>query len=259
MTKIILRKTTKFNAIFLAAILVVGTITLSNSSFMVGAQAQQFNGMDQMYNNYEPEYGTDNSYDNKQSYEKENNYYKSKDSSSNVKCNNINVNNNGFNEVELNALQPFLNGLETDEAQASDEGEIGASSIGSDGGRPSGSDTESRVVCINNNDNTVTTGTNEDNGGETDQCAVVKACFEDFLGPEDFETLTMALENGLNLTIGEQPETLNSFADICEVLDGLTMFELRGAIGDILGALDIILEDINGLFDCIAEALDIPV
>ena len=27
---------------------------------MIGAQAQQFNGMDQRYNNYEPEYGQDN-------------------------------------------------------------------------------------------------------------------------------------------------------------------------------------------------------
>ena len=53
-------KTTKYSAIFLAAILVAGTIALSNSSFMVGAQAQQFNGMDQRYNSYEPDYGTDN-------------------------------------------------------------------------------------------------------------------------------------------------------------------------------------------------------
>ena len=68
MTKIILRKTTKYSAIFLAAILVAGTFALSNSSFMVGAQAQQFNGMDQKYNSYEPDYGMDNSYD-KRSYD----------------------------------------------------------------------------------------------------------------------------------------------------------------------------------------------
>ena len=47
--------TTKYSTIFLAAILVAGTFALSNSSFMVGAQAQQFNGMDQRYNSYEPE------------------------------------------------------------------------------------------------------------------------------------------------------------------------------------------------------------
>ena len=41
MTKISSRKTSKYNTIFLAAILIAGTIALSNSSFMVGAQAQQ--------------------------------------------------------------------------------------------------------------------------------------------------------------------------------------------------------------------------
>ena len=79
-------------------------------------------------------------------------------------------------EVELNALQPFLNGLATDEAQASDEGEIGASSIGSDGGRPSGSDTDSRFVCINNNNNEVSDVT-DDNGNGDDG---VDACVECF-------------------------------------------------------------------------------
>jgi hypothetical protein len=57
--KIILRKTTKYSAIFLAAILVAGTIGLSNSSFRIGAQAPQYYGMDQRYNSYQPEYGTD--------------------------------------------------------------------------------------------------------------------------------------------------------------------------------------------------------
>ena len=54
--------TTKANSVFLATVLVAGIIALSYPSFMVGAQAQQFNGMDQRYNSYEPEYGTDNKY-----------------------------------------------------------------------------------------------------------------------------------------------------------------------------------------------------
>ncbi len=49
-------------------------------------------------------------------------------------------------------MPPTLNGLAA-EAQE-DEGEVGASSLGSgggsnDGGRPSGSDSDSRFVCIN--------------------------------------------------------------------------------------------------------------
>ena len=39
--------------------------------------------------------------------------------------------------------------------KTADEGEIGAHSVGSDGGRLSGSDTDSRFVCINNNNNVV--------------------------------------------------------------------------------------------------------
>ena len=53
-----------------------------------------------------------------------------------------------------------LNGLAA-EAQASDEGEVGTSFSGNGGsdGRSSGSDTDFRFVCINNNDNEVGGGT----------------------------------------------------------------------------------------------------
>jgi hypothetical protein len=172
LTKIILKKTT--SAIFLAIVLIVGTFAAISPSFMIVANAQQY-GMDQRYNSYEPDYGMDNSYDDKQSYEKENSYYKSKDSSI-VKCNNINVNGLGNN-----ALQPALNGLATDETQAAEEGEVGASSIGSDGGRSSGSDTDFRVVCIYNNNFNVNEGgtTPEPPDGEVPS-------------PEDFATLQIA-------------------------------------------------------------------
>ena len=148
MSKIIL---TKINAGFLAIVLVAGAFVAIYPSYMIGAQAFQ------MDNNYEQAYGKD-SYDNKQSYGKDSNSYdKSKDSSSTIvkkiKCNNINVNVNGFNGVEVGTLPTALSSLATDETQASDEGEVGASSFGSDGGgRPSGSDSDSRFECINNND-----------------------------------------------------------------------------------------------------------
>ena len=79
------------------------------------------------------------SYDEKSYGKEDNSYDKSKDSSSafvkNIECNNINVNNNGFNEVELNSLPTALRGLASEEAQAlADEGEVSGSSIVSDGG-----------------------------------------------------------------------------------------------------------------------------
>jgi hypothetical protein len=148
--KIVLRKST--NAIFLAIVLIAGTFAAISPSFMVGAHAQQY-GMNQKYNSYEPDYGMDNSYDDKQSYGKDSNSYDKSKDSSNVKCNNINVNVNG--DIDIGASQ-VLGALATDEAQASaDEGEIGTNSVGSDGGRPSGSDNDPRFVCINNNNNVV--------------------------------------------------------------------------------------------------------
>jgi hypothetical protein len=57
--------TKKTSAIFLAIVLVAGTIALSFPSFMVGdVQAQRDYGMDKKYNSYEPNYEM-NSYDKK--------------------------------------------------------------------------------------------------------------------------------------------------------------------------------------------------
>ena len=65
MSKIV--STKKTNAIFLAIVLIAGTFAAISPSFMTGAQAFL------MDNNYEPDYGMD-SYDDKQSYGKDNSY-----------------------------------------------------------------------------------------------------------------------------------------------------------------------------------------
>jgi hypothetical protein len=146
LSKIILTK--KTNVIFLAIVLIVGTFAALSPSFLIGAQAFQ------MYNNYEPDYGM-NSHDGKQSYGKDNDYDKSKDS--NVKCNNINVNLNGFNDNEVDASTTSGLGALATQAQEDDEGEKGANSGhdrrgGGDDGRSSGHDSDSRFKCISNND-----------------------------------------------------------------------------------------------------------
>ena len=240
MSKIV--STKKINAGFLAIVLIIGTFAAISPSFMTGAQAFL------MDDNYESDYGM-NSYDGKQSYEKDNNYYKSKDSSSNVKCNNFNVNGLG-----INALPPALNGLATDETQAAaEEGEVGASSSGSDGGRSSGSNTDFRGVCIYNN-------IPPEPCAEADD---IEACFEENLLPEDFELLTNALENGITVEIEEGNfVSLNSFADICEALKGVTTwFQLFDALLNIAEELSDPTNPVaisGELVDCIAEALGIP-
>ena len=157
MNKIVTTK--KTSAIFLAIVLVAGTIALSSPSFMVGAQAVPEYGMEKKYSSYEEsEYGMD-SYD-KKAYGKDDSY-KSKDSNSvivkKVKCNNVNVNVNGL-DLNLTSV-PFLSNLLASEAHASDEGERGANSYGSNGGGSYGdkkSDSDNfKFVCINNNNNTV--------------------------------------------------------------------------------------------------------
>jgi endonuclease/exonuclease/phosphatase family metal-dependent hydrolase len=129
--------TKKISAIFLAIVLIGGTIFTFSSSFIRGAQA-------------ELDYGLDS--------DKDNNSYKSKDSSNvivkKIKCNNINANLNGFNGLKLNALPTSFNALATNEAKAANEGEIGASFSGSGERNTNGyqhNDKDFRFVCINNN------------------------------------------------------------------------------------------------------------
>jgi hypothetical protein len=237
------------SAIFLGIVLVAGTIFTLSPSFMIpGAQAFL------MDNNYKPDYGM-NSYDGKQSYEKDNNYYKSKDSSSNVKCNNFNINGLG-----INALPPALNGLATDETQAAaEEGEVGASSSGSDGGKSSGSNTDFRVVCIYNN---IPPEPPVEECTEAEANAI-EVCFEENMSSRDFGLLTNALENGITVETEEgNSVTLNSFADICKALKGIPTWE------QLFTAVLIITDEFsdptapvaisNDLIDCIAEALRIP-
>jgi hypothetical protein len=253
---------TKINTGFLAIVLIIGTFAAISPSFMTSAQAFL------MDDNYESNYGM-NSYDDKQSYGKDSiSYDKSKVNSNvivkNIECSNTNVNNNGFNEVELDALQPFLNGLATDEAQASDEDEIGASSLGSDAGKPSGSDTDFKVVCINNNI-PLEPPVEEPSVEECTEAEAnaIEVCFEENMSARDLGLLTNALENGITVETEEgNSVTLNSFADICKALKGITTWE------QLFTAVLIITDEFsdptapvaisNDLIDCIAEALGIP-
>ena len=108
-----------------------------------------------------------------------------------------------------------LNGLATDdEAQTVDEGEVGASTLGNggenDGGRPSGSDSDSRFVCIDNNDNVVVEG-------EEPISELCKECYaansrlqtaiEDFLVEFDFNVI-ISIGDGESIAIGPVTDTI---------------------------------------------------
>ena len=120
----IIKLTKKSNALFFAALLLVGTIAASSPLFMLGAQAEPYYGMDK---------------DRKVV------------SVSSLKCNNINVNVNG---LELNVLPPSLSTLLTGgEADASAYSY--GSGTGNYGSGQSSPENDFRFICINNNNNTV--------------------------------------------------------------------------------------------------------
>jgi hypothetical protein len=206
----------------------------SQSSFIVGTEAQPYYGID---NNYEKSYGKEN--------------YKSTIDSSvdlnKIKCNNINININGQGG----------NGNTTngDSSTKGNETNHESKKFHKDG---------FAFVCINNNNNIVTgNGGNATagDGNATDECPEaedIEACFEEFLAPNYFELLTDTLASpaGLTVEIAGQDVTLRSFADICEALEGLTLFQFDDALDNILLAID--LDVIDGRFyPCVGEALGI--
>ena len=258
--------TKEINAGFLAIVLIVGTFAAISPSFMIGAHAQQY-GLDP--NSYESDYGMDNSYDDKQSYGKDSNSYdKSKDSSTlvkKIKCNNINANLNGFNGVEIGTLPTALTGLATDEAQATDEGEVGASSSGSgsgsDGGRPSGSDNDSRI-CINNNDFTVVVGEEpvpQEPVPPDPAIRECEKCFTKNLKPEQLEVVELALKPGIDITIGGETITIDSLLELCTELKVATPDEVMAALNAVLRSIVLEIFEFAAILDCIGFALDIDV
>jgi hypothetical protein len=213
LTKKLLIKRT--SAIFLAIVLITGTIALSIPSFMIGtAQAL-------------PYYGQDNNYDKKS--DAKNISVKS------IKCNNVNVNVNG---LELNGLPPFLTGLAS-EAQATDnEGQYGASSYGSYGsGEQSWYDNNSfKFVCINNNNNTVVF-VNETTTPEPLTCV---ECFESSFTRAEI----IALETGFGGTLEQE---CDNAADV-----GVFESDVENRIEEILGPIE--EERFNNLVECLIEA-----
>jgi hypothetical protein len=70
-----------------------------------------------------------------------------------------------------------------------------------------------RFIYINNNNNTVI-GAEEEPIPPVDECAEaddIEACFEEYMLPEDFETLSAALQRGLNVEINDNPSNIKQF------------------------------------------------
>jgi hypothetical protein len=196
----ILKKTTKPSAIFLAIVLVAGTIAAISPSFVIGAEAQaereyRYNSYepepteysppytDRQHSNYPSEYEMD-SYEKKSygndyyeqpeypSYEDNNSYKSKKDSSSKsvsinkLKCINNNVNINGNNTGSINVG----NSGRSASSPGTDEGYLGVGSLGGNGedgydnGYNKQKDKGFSCIINNNNNNTIVTVNATDDG-----------------------------------------------------------------------------------------------
>jgi hypothetical protein len=249
------KTTTKASAVFLATVLLAGTIALSAPSFMIGlAQAQPYygGGMDNSYGDDRKSYGMDDKRD------------KSKDSVNvkKIKCNNINVNVNG---IELNVTSfPFLKGLEDDDKDSS-EAKYGDASYGNGGSYGSGGSYGDRhsdkdkddfsFVCINNNNNEVGVGGGAGNvtDGVEEGC---EECFDKLTG-NVAEALANGLANGFTIDgLTVPPGT--SIEELCVLLEGanisLTATELLALINQVLpGATDAEITQILQLVFCLED------
>ena len=246
MNKIVSIKET--SAIFLAIVLVLGTIALTIPSFSVEAQATSDREKDYDKYEYKKSYEKDDYKSEYSSYGKyDRDHDKSeKDSKSvfvkKVKCNNINVNLNG---IDVNTGGLPINGPVTDPVavaqEEDDDEETESNSLENDNesyeGRDGKSDsnTNSKIVCINNNNNIVVE--EEEEEPEQDPCV---ACFEEFLEPDEITTF-------LELFGGQSIESL------CELFtnpeNNIVVDEQ--VFRDALPNVD--PEDVDDLIDCLEE------
>jgi len=262
------------SSIFLAIVLVAGTIALSYPSFMIGAaQASSDREKDHDNDDKKKSHGKDrdrddksrdhDKYDDKKSYEKDsyesqyssyekdNNSYKSKDGSSSVsikkvKCNNINVNLNG---LDVNVGIPNGNGPVTgpiavaQEAEDNEDETITASSF-EDGERKNNgykqNDKDFKFVCINNNNNTVIEEEPISSVPPTPpEPLTCEECFEEFLSPDEIDLFG---------------ELFGSAIDRFCILFTNPEFEIVVPEDAFRMALpDVDSEDIDNLIDCLEE------
>ena len=230
-------KSIKISATFLAALLVAGTIALSSPSFMLGAQADPYYGMD-----------------------KENKKVDKKISVSSLKCNNINVNVNG---LTLDVFPPFLGG--GDIAADAVEPSTDASSFTGSGGNDKSEFNDFRFICINNNNNTVIGG--EEPIPPTPPVDPCEDCFAQNLNATAFADVEEALATGINISIetGGLPAifSVESFTELCDLIEERPL-EISSIVQQVLEAAGLEPgEEFNGILsaivDCIATALDLDI
>ncbi len=277
------RTTTKVSAVFLATVLIAGTIAISFPSFMIGsAQAQSYygnGGMDNRYNSYGSDYGKDNSYGS--DYGKDNSYdkrsygndygyesqyqpsykpdykpqypsYDKKDDRDKSKDNkSVDIKKIKCNNININLNAAGGSGTTTN----------GNTTNGDNGNKTDGFKKIDRdgftFICINNNNNVaagaggggnVTNGADEEEGCEE--------CFDQLTG-RVAEALAEGLANGFTID-GLTVPAGTSIEQLCELLDGanisLTAQEVLFFIAQVIPApTDAEITEVLKLLFCLED------
>jgi hypothetical protein len=204
---------------------VLGTIATISPSFMAGAQAEPYYGMDDRYDSYEPEYPseyTDNQYNTYEprEYPSDNNYKSEKDSSSSVsinklKCinNNVNINGNNTGNINLGNKGTAQEGGYSDAYSSGGSGGYGGE--GYNDGYDNKKDKVIDCIINNNNNNINIIG---GGGSVTDGEEPKPTC------GECFSRLTQPLQNSFNMFLNDEGEIVlsptltipaSSISDLC--------------------------------------------
>jgi hypothetical protein len=258
------------NAIFLLIVLVAGTFAAISSSFIVGAQAEPYYGMDDRYDSYEPTEYPSYQPDYKPEYQSDNNYKFEKDSSSKsvsinkIKCinNNVNINGNNAGNVSIgNKGQGYLGGYSSDGSGGYGDGE---------GYGKQGKGFECIINNNNNNTNIVTGGGNVTDGNEILTC---EDCFNENTTLATILTNILAAPGFIevipNVVIGEEVVTIAQLCDFLEreIAEGdidQTTTGLTMVIDAILGSgpamppFIVTISSIEALVECLLD-VDFPI
>ena len=252
------------NAIFLIIVLVAGTFAAISSSFIVGAQAESYYGMDDRYDIYEPteypsEY-TDNQYNTYEprEYPSDNNYKSEKNSSSKsvslnkIKCINNDVNINGNNTGNIN----LGNKGTAEEGGYSDAYSSGGSGgYGGEGYNDGYDDKKDKGIdCIinnnNNNINIIGGGGNvtDGDGTVTEPKPTCGECFT--------RTLTLPLQTSINMFLNDEgdiilsptltiPASVTAISSLCTFFNTLDPIPLTQA--QITAFINMLLQELPGV------------
>jgi hypothetical protein len=205
---------------------------------------------------YESQYSSSSKPDYKPAYQSYDGKDDKRDKSQKDSSKSVSINKIKYINTNLN-----VNGNNTGDVNVGNKGQGYVGSYSSGDGYDNKKDKGFECIINNNNNNIniVTGGGNATDGNVTDACV---ECFVQVRNTTELNRLDIALENGINVTIGTTQIEINSLEELCDVLENITGGQLLvSVVGEILRAASITLTSAEffELITCIGTALDITI